>query len=383
MAFIEKCFCCSLPIACGFFAAYLLIAYLIAFAFELIWIILESSNVLPAAAVLLSAGYFIMSLFTALLLHGLATKNILCLVTWMFAVTILMFPEAGLVIYMSVNYWGTAHIYGKTELSCWLFRILVNVVQLILIQSLYSIWKDEELMEKRIQELTEVAIGENGSPLNSQYYQNNGYDDSMDQIDGNLKRYGSMPHLWNNMHMMPTSIPYGGYHFSTTTSEFNASVYLPRMGNGDLTSDKKAKSLVDLRYIDYPSMAYAQQWLNHGNPHGISDTSSVIMPPSNYPEKRPPPRAMSEINYSSAPSKLSRYKSMDTLSDTSKSSHIIKNRSGFYAQPMENYGVPIYYGPLDGPDFLIYKKQLERLNSRNSLSNASADEITKYRDVAL
>ncbi|CAG9772718.1 unnamed protein product [Ceutorhynchus assimilis] len=359
MAFIEKCFCCSLPIACGFFAAYLLIAYLIAFAFELIWIILESSNALPAAAVLLSAGFFAMSLFAALLLHGLATKNSLCLVTWMFAVTILTFPEAGLVIYMSVDYWGTGHIYGITELSCWLLRIIVNVIQIILIQSLYTLWKDEDLMEKRIQEMAgmESAVSEN--------YQNNGFtsEEFVDQIDGgSLKRYGSMPHLWNNMHLM---VPYGGYQYSTstTTSEFNASVFVPVEFDN---SEKKSQSLMDLRFLDQ------QQWL--------PDHQDLIIPPT-----KPQMRAMSEINYSTLPSKLSmsRYKSMDDIDGDPKTSHIIRNRTGFYAQPIENYGVPIYYGPLDGPDFLIYKKQLERLNSRNSLSNTSADEISKYRDVAL
>lgn len=33
-----------------------------------------------------------------------------------------------------------------------------------------------------------------------------------------------MPHLWGNLHMMPLQVP---YHFSTTSSEFNASVYVP------------------------------------------------------------------------------------------------------------------------------------------------------------
>ncbi|XP_066151766.1 uncharacterized protein Rcd6 [Euwallacea fornicatus] len=377
MAFIERCFCCSLPIACGFFATYLLIAYLIAFAFELIWIILEASKALPAAAVLLSAGYFALSLFAALLLHGLATKNTLCLVTWMFAVTILTIPEAGLVIYMSVDYWGIGHIYGVTELSCWLLRILVNVIQLILIQSLYTVWKDEDLTEKRFQELTAVAIGaENGSGINGQYYHNNGYDTSVDQLDGSLKRYGSMPHLWNNVHMLPLPVPYGGYHFSTTSSEFNASVYVPHHGDISLVPEKKSHSLMDLRFLDQANqLGYAQQWLN--------DSGSMILPPTMYPDKPAPPRAMSEINYSTLPPKLSRCKSMDSLDAGEKGSHIIQNRSGFYARPIENYGVPIYYGPLDGPDFLIYKKQLERLNSRNSLSNNSADEISKYRDVAL
>lgn len=32
-------------------------------------------------------------------------KNTICLVVWLFAVTVLIFPEAGMVIYMSVQYW--------------------------------------------------------------------------------------------------------------------------------------------------------------------------------------------------------------------------------------------------------------------------------------
>lgn len=84
--------------------------------------------------------------------------------------------------------------------------------------------------------------------------------------------------------------------------------------------------------------------------------------------------------------RLPKYASVDALnsinSDTS-GSYVIRHRTGFYAQPLPSYGVPIYYGPLDGPDFLIYKKQIDKLSSKNSLSNASADDVQKYRDVQL
>lgn len=82
-------------------------------------------------------------------------------------------------------------------------------------------------------------------------------------------------------------------------------------------------------------------------------------------------------------SKLTKFASLDDLNDINQGSHIIKHRTGFYAQPIENYGVPIYYGPLDGPDFLIYKKQVDKFSSKNSLSNTSTDDVQKYRDVAL
>lgn len=96
-----------------------------------------------------------------------------------------------------------------------------------------------------------------------------------------------------------------------------------------------------------------------------------------------------------AHTKLPKFASLDELNQSSthinlpdavdgqRDTHLIRNRTGFYAQPVENYGVPIYYGPLDGPDFLIYKKQVDKLSSKNSLSNASAEDVQKYRDVAL
>lgn len=103
------------------------------------------------------------------------------------------------------------------------------------------------------------------------------------------------------------------------------------------------------------------------------ETSSAIIP--NY--------VLSLDRKTNLNSKIPKYASVDALNDLNKATHVIRNRTGFYAQPIPNYGVPIYYGPLDGPDFLVYKKQMDRLNSKNSLSNASADDVQKYRDVQL
>lgn len=56
----------------------------------------------------------------------------------------------------------------------------------------------------------------------------------------------------------------------------------------------------------------------------------------------------------------------------------LRSRNSFFEQQSNEYGLPIYYGPLHGPDFLVFKKQI----SKNSLSNTS-DDLQKYRDVAL
>lgn len=127
---------------------------------------------------------------------------------------------------------------------------------------------------------------------------------------------------------------------------------------------------MDLRFSDTASMLgdkHADPWLSQS----LTETSSAIIP--GY--------GLSLDRKTSRQSKIPKYASVDALNN--RGSHIIRNRTGFYAQPIANYGVPIYYGPLDGPDFLIYKKQVDRLNSKNSLSNASADDVQKYRDVQL
>ncbi|XP_022911911.1 uncharacterized protein [Onthophagus taurus] len=379
MALLDRCFCCNLAIGCGFLGIYLLIAYLIAFAFELIWI-LESHNQPPTVAILLCAGYFTLALFAALLVHGLATKNTFCLVAWMISVTILTFPEAGLVIYLSIQYWRIETIYGMTELACWLARIVANVIGFVAIQSLYTIWKEEELVDKRLRDLNMTAVTLPRDPaslgaLSAVHgYQNNAYDSSYDHVN-NLKRATSMPLLWNTA--VPNNLGpflFDGYQFCTT-SEFNASVFVPKSSLTDGSNEaavKKSQSLMDLRILeDHPI---------------IEEKLAPIYPqwtPGQFLENdRTYPGYTLSLNRRTS-SKMTKFASLDNLNEDNKGSHIIQHRTGFYAQPIENYGVPIYYGPLDGPDFLIYKKQIDKFNSKNSLSNTSTDDVQKYRDVAL
>lgn len=151
---------------------------------------------------------------------------------------------------------------------------------------------------------------------------------------------------------------------------------MPNIINSELCGGKKAQSLMDLRLLDDYSIMNEklQQQIQPWMSQSITETSSAIIPTYEVFDKEQP----------GAPGpRLTKCASVDALNETNKDSYIIKNRSGFYAQPIANYGVPIYYGPLDGPDFLIYKKQIDRLTSKNSLSNASADDVQKYRDIAL
>lgn len=68
---------------------------------------------------------------------------------------------------------------------------MANVVEIIIVQSLYSAWKEEELVNERLRDLTMTAIPiprESLSPLNSQFYQNNAYEHSIEHLN-DLKRY--------------------------------------------------------------------------------------------------------------------------------------------------------------------------------------------------
>lgn len=77
-----------------------------------------------------------------------------------------------------------------TELACWIARIAANVIAVIIVQSLYSIWKEEEIITKRLHDLnmSSMQIPRDAS-LNSQYYQNNAYENSVDNLNSGLKRY--------------------------------------------------------------------------------------------------------------------------------------------------------------------------------------------------
>lgn len=126
---------------------------------------------------------------------------------------------------------------------------------------------------------------------------------------------------------------------------------------------------MDLYFLDeHPITNDESNYQREHSPQNISETTSAIV--SNC-------RVVN--NKRSSPAKMKKFASFDGLNEVSREgNHIIKNRTGFYAQPIENYGVPIYYGPLDGPDFLIYRKQTEdKLASKNSLDNNSADDLHK------
>lgn len=152
MALLESCCCCTLAISSAVLGVYLLVGYIIAFTIELWWI-LEATAPLPTPAYLLCSGYFVLFIFSALLLHGLSVKRATFLLVWMFMMGILLGPEAGLVLYMSIHHWRITSLYGLIEVTCWACRLLVNITGIICVQSLYSIWREEKSVLLRLQAL--------------------------------------------------------------------------------------------------------------------------------------------------------------------------------------------------------------------------------------
>lgn len=74
-------------------------------------------------------------------------------------------------------------LYGMTELVCWLARVLANVFGVVIVQSLYSTWKEEELVMKRLQQMNMTSIPIPRDPeLTSSHFHNNAYAASIEHL---------------------------------------------------------------------------------------------------------------------------------------------------------------------------------------------------------
>lgn len=213
MALVDSCLCCSLMVASFVMGVYALVAYVIAFTVELWWIV-ETDGGLPAPAHLLCAGYFVSLVLCAVLLHGLTVRRSLCLVVWLVGVASLALPEAGMVLYMALQYWRLQSLYGLTEITCWACRLFINAVGVVSVQSLYSSWREESEVMRRLRDLNmsstmstmSTSNGRRGSVASSNgvgpmvhmaphmaphmgphmglAYQNEGFVGSMSQLNG-------------------------------------------------------------------------------------------------------------------------------------------------------------------------------------------------------
>lgn len=169
MAVVNSAGCCELFAAGVCIGVYTMMVYLGAFIMELWWII-EYNIQLPVPAYVLAAGYFSNFLVSLFLLAGLFLRKSKYLLGWLFVSVLFFFPECGLALFMSLQHWKL-NSKGITELAFYIVRAVVNVVCIVCVQSLYTQWKQEKAVMRRLQNLNVVTsyrdLGTSKSPSSS------------------------------------------------------------------------------------------------------------------------------------------------------------------------------------------------------------------------
>ncbi|XP_069684896.1 uncharacterized protein Rcd6 [Periplaneta americana] len=382
MAILETCLCCSLLVASAVAGIYALIAYVVAFTIELWWI-LEAEVTLPAPAYVLCAGYFFVFILSALLLHGLTVKRTLYLLGWLFMVGSFTFPEAGLVLFMTFHFWQVKSLNGLTELICWVCRLVCNIAGLLCVQSLYSTWKEEKIVLRRLQALNMASIlTENGSSSTS--IAGNGHSkNGIVQAAGytNAAFVGSNTSLSNivtvasgpkrarspsvsHQHMGLTSHYPGTQHFRVLSmpsmvSEFNAATFNDMLAAG-LLGDMEPPRFKLNRSQSLGDLSGGDLWrLN-----SYASPPAALVPVSDFTQSLD--RRVLRCN-----ARLRRAGSMDELN----------NLRYCHSAGGSLYCKGRLYNVLQSPDFCVYGQPKFVNKSRTSLSES--DDLQKYRDIAL
>uniref|UniRef100_A0A1B6ILV3 Uncharacterized protein n=1 Tax=Homalodisca liturata TaxID=320908 RepID=A0A1B6ILV3_9HEMI len=398
MALLEDCFFCSLSVAASVIGVYTLVAYLIAFSMETWWIVSTPVS-LPSPAYVLCAGYLLVFVFSGLLLRGLSIKNSLYLLEWLVVVAALSVPEGVLVYFMSIHYWNIRSLYGLMELTCWICRAIVNVSGMICVQSLYSNWREEKEVLRRLRDLNMTRVIPNRR--NSVSSQGNGYIKSPlvapvaytppPQLLNNgafvspLRRSGSMVSVVSrppnsSMMMAPSPLPLPLHPFlaadpAMRVSEFNASQF-------DLSLTSSLQSFSGLQM----NKSYSMMDLRSVGSGGGSDTPRKTASVIDFPVEKKTPTHTQSLDRRIL--KLPAYGRPIPpqiegfyVSGRLKSAYFPPFRSGdFPVDPNLQF--------VQGSD-LIYRQNMNAFypskpNSRSKYSLGSdSDDFQKYRDIAL
>jgi len=151
MVLVQSCLCCSLltgSVLAGILSTFL---YSVAFFIQLWWIV-EAKVPLSLPAYTLATAYLLMAVMSAALLLALKTHRPRLLLSWVFLMILYIFPEAGLVLFMSLYQWGN-RTYGVVELSLWLVRVLSNLTGLVCVHSLWNVWREEKSLFRSLHQL--------------------------------------------------------------------------------------------------------------------------------------------------------------------------------------------------------------------------------------
>lgn len=163
---LNRCCCFSLLTGAVFTGIYATAVYICAFAIEL-WLITEAKDELPSPPYILCLVYFIIWIMSVALLVGLALRRTQPILAWLLCLIVVFFPECGLVMFMSLYYWTLDTPFGTVELVFWIVRASMNILGTIQVFSLYSQWKEEKNVSRRLRDLSMHT-----SPMSNGYYTN-------------------------------------------------------------------------------------------------------------------------------------------------------------------------------------------------------------------
>lgn len=249
---LEHCFCCTLRVAASVISVYVAVAYMIAFFMELWWV-WDTGGQLPHLGYILITAYFVTFILSAILVKGISDKQMPHLLLWLFGVLAILLPEGGLVLFMSLNFWKIYTIYGLTEITFWICRLIVNVAGLICIYSLYRAWKEEKQVLSSLRDLNmasrAVLAGGRRPSVTSRKlvpppagYTNPGYTSQVDQPivipRTNLKRSPSL-----------MSLPPRSASPSPSVNEFNAALFNSNLRSHSVLDQRGVKTMPPANHV--------------------------------------------------------------------------------------------------------------------------------------
>ncbi|XP_076362891.1 reduction in Cnn dots 6 isoform X1 [Tachypleus tridentatus] len=208
---------------------YVQVVYAVAFVIELWWII-EAEVKLPVPSYILAAGYFFTLVMSFALLAGLGLKRSKYLLGWLFVVILFYFPECGLVLFMSLYYWGLDTYYGLTEFAFYICRAIINVLCIVCVQSQYSSWQEEKDVMRRLENLNVVpkssynsvsSLSDQGSGIIKQDGLSNN-----SHASGTMERFRSGQAHDSELHL--STIPNGGVMNLSRNPSNSSNLYTKR-----------------------------------------------------------------------------------------------------------------------------------------------------------
>jgi len=143
--------------------------------------------------------------------------------SWSLMTVLSFFPEAGMVLFMSLYYWPShKYEYGVIELVYWCLRAIFNIFGALCVCSLYLSWRDEELILGRLHDLTLANIEAGSVPY--------GLTDTLKSRKSRIVSLNSNNHSHSHHNHNHQGYPNYGYvdiHPTVYTPEYNLTLKRP------------------------------------------------------------------------------------------------------------------------------------------------------------